>query len=238
MVIDQYLMLHSNQPILRFYGWSSPTLSFGKGNVNTKEIDLEFCKQYQIDLIKRPTGGKTVFHEFELTYAFVVPAEQFPKKILETYQIISSILKKSFEKYGIICEMKKMEKVNSFTDICFKEVSSYELTVNEKKLVGSAQYRNRNAILQHGSILLRVNYFFWNQIWKLPKNSDAISNRVTSFHKLLSDIPSVQEISNNIIKTFSEFFNAEILIHPLTSNELDKISVFASKHEMNYKVYS
>ena len=81
-------------PTLRFYGWRTPAVSIGHFQDARREIDIEACRRLGIAIVRRPTGGKAVLHEQELTYAVIAGDDLplFPPDILETYRIISGCI--------------------------------------------------------------------------------------------------------------------------------------------------
>ena len=135
MATDRYLLAMPGT-ILRLYGWEQPTLSFGRLNKGLDEIDLDYCREEGICMVNRISGGKTVLHHHELTYAFISDTELFPDSIIDTYRIISQILANSFRRFGLDTEMSAEKDNGSESSICFREASAFELTVNSRKLVG------------------------------------------------------------------------------------------------------
>jgi len=170
MAVDEAI-LHANSrglvpPTVRFYGWNPPTLSIGYFQRAGKEVDFEAVRAQGLGFIRRPTGGRAVLHDRELTYSVVVPEshEKMPTSVNESYRVLSMGLLEGFRELGLRAEMtslgedeKKagMEPLGSAA--CFDSPSWYELVVEGRKVVGSAQVRQRHTILQHGSILLDLD---------------------------------------------------------------------------------
>ena len=148
-----------NPPTLRFYGWRVPTLSIGYFQDYEKEVDSEACRRFGVDIIRRPTGGKAVLHEQELTYAVIAGADSplFPPDILKTYRVVSHCIAKGLGEVGIRAEMKtdgRQASDGTLRSSCFSHPSRYELLVGGRKICGSAQMRSHGVFLQHGSLLL------------------------------------------------------------------------------------
>jgi len=141
------------EPILRLYTWEKPTLSFGK-HQKLRDINWSFVRDLSIPCVRRPTGGRSVFHHKEITYSVSIPGEHelYNLKVLELYNVISDAIMDSLKNLGI--EVKKDKGKRDNTPFCFKSPSMYEITLNGKKLVGSAQLRTKKFVLQHGSIIL------------------------------------------------------------------------------------
>ncbi|MBD7935888.1 MULTISPECIES: lipoate--protein ligase family protein [Cytobacillus] len=170
MALDEALLDWNSEgkipPVIRFYGWNPATLSIGYFQKVDKEINLEAVKENGLGFVRRPTGGRGVLHEHELTYSVIVPEEhpQMPKTVTEAYRVISEGVLRGFQQLGLEAyfavprskEEKEMLK-NPRSSVCFDAPSWYELVVEGRKVAGSAQTRQKGVILQHGSILLDLD---------------------------------------------------------------------------------
>jgi lipoate-protein ligase A len=163
MAVDEAVFRESIRkkalPTLRFYGWRIPALSIGYFQDYDKEVDHEACRKFGVDIVRRPTGGKAVLHEQELTYAVVASVESplFSSDILGTYRVISACIAEGLAKIGILAEMKgdaRHISDGALPSSCFSLPSRYELLVGGRKICGSAQTRSHGYFLQHGSLLL------------------------------------------------------------------------------------
>lgn len=145
-------------PTLRLYAWQPACLSLGYSqpvsDVNRKEL---IANGWQ--LVRRPTGGRAILHTDELTYSVCGP-EHEPRLaggILESYKRLSLALLAALEMLGLKGQAKpqKTTQVSSRNEpVCFEVPSNYEITVNSKKIIGSAQARRKGGVLQHGSLPL------------------------------------------------------------------------------------
>ncbi len=163
MALDEALfreVLHrEGAPTLRLYGWSRPSLTIGYAQKLDREVNRRYCRDQGIDIIRRPTGGKAVYHSTDLTYALVASQlrEPFSVNILETYRVISDCLVRGLEKAGItacLVEGGRQGIHAASGGSCFAVPFQNELLVGDAKICGSAQLRARNCFLQHGSILM------------------------------------------------------------------------------------
>jgi len=176
-------------PTLRFYGWRSPALSIGYFQDYRKEVDDEACRKFGVEVVRRPTGGKAVLHERELTYAVVAGADTglFPPDILKTYLVIGRCLAEGLAGVGIRAEMKedgRRPPDGTLQSACFSFPSRYELLVGDRKICGSAQMRSQGAFLQHGSLLTAFDPLRTCEVMlphrRLEKEADRLRNAVTS----------------------------------------------------------
>ncbi|MDA2933303.1 lipoate--protein ligase family protein [Acidobacteria bacterium AH-259-D05] len=156
----------SHVTVVRLYRWSVPTISLGKNQRAEEAVALDYCRRAAIPIVRRPTGGRAVFHQNEVTYALISnDSRYFPLQgIRETYQLIATALEAGLQRLGIPIQLAKGIR-ESGPDLkrrrknpCFVSPSRYELLFDGLKIVGSAQRRLRRSFLQHGSIPLQVDY--------------------------------------------------------------------------------
>ncbi|MFH1080687.1 MAG: biotin/lipoate A/B protein ligase family protein [Pseudomonadota bacterium] len=162
MAEDEAVFLLSRRrpsPTVRFYSWLVPAVSVGYFQQVDRDIDLAACRRRCVDIVRRPTGGKAVFHEHDLTYAMVGLEQRdgFPADILGTYRRISRCLIRGLREMGIEAQVTEEGRALPETPVkasCFSAPSRYELLVQGRKICGSAQVRSHGSFLQHGSLLL------------------------------------------------------------------------------------
>ncbi|AXH99049.1 lipoate--protein ligase family protein [Sporosarcina sp. PTS2304] len=188
MALDEALLdFHSKGeigPVLRFYEWEPATLSIGYFQRIEKDIDMEKVKELGLGFVRRPTGGRGVLHEHELTYSVIVSEEypSMPETVTEAYRVISGGLLEGFRNLGLQAEFSiPNEDVtnqlrNPKSGVCFDAPSWYELVVEGKKVAGSAQTRQKGVILQHGAILLSLDVEKLTSIFTY--SSEAVKERV------------------------------------------------------------
>jgi lipoyl(octanoyl) transferase len=160
MAVDESILesvsAKNEPPTLRLYDWSPYCLSLGYAQPFS-DVNFDKLKANNWSLVRRPTGGKAILHADEMTYSVCAPIDDPTIKgnVLESYQIISNALLRSLKIIGIDADSKsKSPKDLHLTNnpVCFQFPSDYEITFKDKKLIGSAQARKKNGILQHGSI--------------------------------------------------------------------------------------
>jgi lipoyl(octanoyl) transferase len=160
MAIDHYFASNFGElknPIVRFYGWKPYCLSIGY-HQSDNSINSKLLKKDGFELVKRPTGGRAIFHSEELTYSVIFPKEILNQKVIYNYlhQIFAVVLNKlNFEVRLAIDKPKLPKLVDHPTDYpCFTRSAETEVEYEGKKLIGSAQKIYPDSILQHGSILI------------------------------------------------------------------------------------
>lgn len=152
--------------LVRFYQWTAPTISLGKHQKVEEAVDQIYCQRKAIPIVHRPTGGRAVFHDNELTYSLVSNhAQYFPlESVKDTYRVIAAALRAGLQNLGISLQLAKGIRESpplppsARKNPCFISPSRHELLVGGYKLAGSAQRRLRGSFLQQGSFPLQVDY--------------------------------------------------------------------------------
>ncbi|HVO67321.1 MAG TPA: biotin/lipoate A/B protein ligase family protein [Syntrophales bacterium] len=217
------------KPILRLYSWSPPSISLGYFQETPKEVDIEECRRSCIDIVRRPTGGKAVLHEHDLTYAVIAKDNNplFPSDILGTYRVISGCIADALSELGIKTEMSvdgRTSGQDSLKAACFSSPSQYELLVNKRKICGSAQVRSRGVFLQHGSILLDFDPIK-NCALLLPQHGNRkrqienLRKSVTSIYEHIGSEFSVDKICHVLQRSFGKKLGIELVEGRLTKKE-------------------
>ena len=157
MAVDHALAACSRpgEAVLRIYRWSRPTVSFGRNEPARDRYDPAAGRNDGIEFVRRPTGGRAVLHDRELTYAAVLPLTK-RGGLKETYGLINRGLMAALHCLGVPAVMAEGRGVPAGLESgpCFDEPAPGEVTVAGRKLVGSAQARLEGVILQHGSLLI------------------------------------------------------------------------------------
>jgi lipoyl(octanoyl) transferase len=157
---------------VRFYGWKPACLSLGYFQ-SFDVVDLDTCRTLGIDIVRRPTGGRAILHDRELTYSVALPAAVLGQErgILPSYHRISRALQAGLRALGIITTMAPESAAASMPEhgpVCFDRPSAHEILLHGRKLIGSAQVRRANALLQHGSILVEPRMATMLRCLRLP----------------------------------------------------------------------
>ena len=265
MAVDEAIMIAHREglvpPTIRFYQWSPPAVSLGYFQDLKKEIDVDVCQHLGIDIVRRSTGGKAVLHDKELTYSFIIRENHslVNDSILETYKKISGGIIRGLSYLGIIAELVPLrEKLKSdslhkrgkseirhsdFKSICFSIPSQYEVQVEGKKIVGSAQVRKSEIVLQHGSLLIELEKDKLFSVFNFPSAQirEKLKTRfkATSLEEILKRKINFSELSEILPRGFEEEFGVKLTEGKLTEEE-EKISKELlenkySTYEWNYE---
>jgi lipoate-protein ligase A len=215
-------------PTLRLYSWNPPCLSLGHAQ-HIREVNREALIKMGWDLVRRPTGGRAILHIDELTYSITGNTEQPILKggILESYQKISQTFIQMLQKYSLDPRSREelQQAKNQVEPVCFEIPSNYEITVAGKKIIGSAQARRKNAILQHGAIPLTGDI---SRIIKVLAYSDEDSrknaalrvlSRATTIENQTGKSISWHQSAMDLVRAFEETHNLFLIKGELTAEE-------------------
>jgi len=235
-------------PTIRLYGWMSPAVSIGHFQHIDREIDLDACRQGGVTVVRRPTGGKAVYHDDDLTYAVIAGENNtlFPPTILETYRVISKCLVQGLHKLGleaILAEEGRMQGQGSLEASCFSVPSLHELLVQGRKICGSAQMRSRGVFMQQGSLLMSFDPEKTCDIM-LPHREpranqvQALQEKVTSLYDHLPRSVTREDVCQSLIEAFQDEWAVSFAEGALTAAEEKlKDHLLATKYE-NLTKYS
>jgi lipoate-protein ligase A len=158
MALDEALMDRARQTgewALRVYSWSTPTISLGRNQTARGRYDLRRFRELGLDVVRRPTGGRAILHNREITYSVTAPVRD-AGDLRESYERINRLLLSALHSIGVLASVAARATRSATPGIapCFDEPAAGELTLGGRKLAGSAQWRSGDALLQHGSILI------------------------------------------------------------------------------------
>src|SRR2546423_14219707 len=167
MAIDEAVLLHHLRgeapPTLRVFRWSSPSISLGRFQSVEREILLDVCQQQGVALVRRPTGGRAVYHRDEFTYSIVI-GKRFgvPSGIVAAYAYLAQGLLAALNALGVRAELSDERVSKQPSAACFASSTQADLASGGFKLIGSAQVWKDDTLLQQGSLPLddRAAEFF------------------------------------------------------------------------------
>jgi lipoate-protein ligase A len=235
MALDEALLvLHeagATPPTLRVYGWCQPTLSLGYAQNAQQEVDLAACQAHGVAVVRRPTGGRAVLHDQEVTYSVVMPVAlaDGPHTITEHYRRIGMALATALQALGVPVQLARPQVRATATRVpaspaCFAALSRYELSVAGKKMVGSAQKRAQHALLQHGSIPLWMDRQRLFQCLRVPPEQrtalvQAAYTTMGAVNEVAERPIAVAALHAALRQGFGAVFGVELIDMPITPEE-------------------
>jgi len=158
MAVDEVLSASAaapaGRPAIRLYGFRPPTLSIGRFQP-VSDVLRDRLREDGVELVRRPTGGRAVLHDAEVTYAVALgTAHLRPFGKRAVYRFVGDLLLAALTELGVACRRNPAQIGDAAGPDCFAAVGEYEVVGRFGKLVGSAQMVTRRGVLQHGSIPL------------------------------------------------------------------------------------
>lgn len=220
MAVDQAIMEAVAEgrvpPTLRFYAWEPACLSLGYTQPVT-DADRERLAARGWDIVRRMTGGRAILHTDELTYSVAVTKDHpiVEGGIVTSYRRLSRALLTGVERLGAAPQADKRANgpANSKGPVCFEVPSHYEITVNEKKLIGSAQVRKFGAVLQHGTLPLTgditriLDALVFDSDAKRERLRARVRGRAATLEDVLDRIVTWEQAVDAMIDSFESTFD-------------------------------
>ena len=240
MAIDEAIfretLKNRKPPTLRFFGWHPAAVSVGYFQDVPKEIHVGRCRSAGVDMVRRMTGGKAVYHQDEITYSLSAgPWERrFPDGILRTYEIISSCLARGLSELGIhamLAEKSALARKKERAPCCFSEPAGKELTVDGRKICGSAQVRSHGGFLQHGSLLMTFDPAATAALIQSPAPPEQLRNRAVGVNELVETPVSAEELCEALRRGFCDALGVDFCEGELTPEEKAMSDRLVKKYE-------
>jgi lipoyl(octanoyl) transferase len=235
MGIDQALLeLHvrgETPPILRLYQWNPPAISLGALQ-RQPGFDVGACRRLGLDVVRRPTGGRAVLHQNDLTYSVVAGTQEgMPLTLAGAYRLLCSGLLTGFRLLGIEAELGQEKVRADQPNVCFLRSLMGDIVCGGKKFVGSAQTWQGSSLLQHGSILLEPQAETWAELLGTDaetqcRHCEDLKRRMTSLREILGVAPPISTVKAAIAQEMAQALGVVFVEDQLTPSE------WALAHEM------
>ncbi|MEM3030145.1 MAG: biotin/lipoate A/B protein ligase family protein [Candidatus Micrarchaeia archaeon] len=210
MALDEAMMEQAGDvPSLRLYAWNPPAVSIGYFQRLSEEVDVAKCEELGVDVVRRITGGGAVFHDAELTYSFIT--RSYPADIRASYRLVCDAILKGLAGIGVQGQFVPLN----------------DLVCNGRKFSGNAQTRRKGVLLQHGTILLKVDVEKMFSLLKVPdekmrgKLIQNVKERVTGLDREFG------EVAEALKRGFSSHFGAQLEPSKPTKEELERAAELA-----------
>jgi lipoate-protein ligase A len=237
MALDESLAAsvrrHDCPPTLRFYGWDRPSLSLGCFQ-KISSIDLDYCRAGKIPVVRRLTGGRAILHGAELTCSISARTdkEPFSQSLMDSFHSISKAFNLAFLKIGIRVESKMQRekgRVLSKSPLCFESSSYGEVLLNNRKIVGSAQKRWQEGLLQQVSIPYAYDKEKMQHIFGRAE-SLKWADCMTALKEIMTDFDE-KKFKEAVCEAFEEIFEISLQAsHPEPDEELPALALEQQKY--------
>lgn len=247
MALDEALLMCVSKgvspPTVRVFGWLPPTVSIGHSQEPGAEIDLDACARAGVGVVRRPTGGRAVFHAGELTYSVVGPSGAGPlgATIMEAYRAIGEALVAGLAALGVAAGLEETGtdpgvRRGGASPPCFVSSGRFEVVVNGRKLIGSAQRRVGRSVLQHGSLLIDSRHAGLADL--IPSLTGAereavrrsLEARTATLERVLGRPVAFEDVAAAVRKGFAEAWGVELPEGTLTGPEEQLTAALATTY--------
>lgn len=227
MAIDSWLLqqhrLGKHPPTLRFYTWEPVAISLGYHQRHWPQWWQDLTWEGKpIELVRRPSGGRAVLHQGDLTYAVITSG--LSTRRIEAYQKICQFLISGWRSLGFELHYGSAGRGYIHNPNCFGTATAADLVLSDgSKLIGSAQLRRDRAILQHGSMRLDLDADLERQVFGIdPPPLEVLESRLSQDTLRLKSI-QIEQIITALVDSAASCFNAEFIVEPLSQTEWQTI---------------
>ena len=231
MAIDRFLLEQHRKgespPTIRFYTWLPAAISLGYHQKDFPPAWKEPIWQGKpLDIVRRPTGGRAVLHQGDLTYAVIMSIPS--GKRLEVYKKICQFLIEGWRSLGVDLDYGTATKEYIDRDNCFATATGSDLvTARGNKVIGSAQLRRGKVVLQHGSMILDTDPQIYQRVFGTPLEEKLLTNikQKSNYGKHSSEIEwSRDKIIQNLVTAAISTFKIDIVKQSLSTEEWQDIA--------------
>lgn len=218
-------------PTLRLYRWEVPTVTLGRFQ-KLEGVDLEACDRRGFDVVRRPTGGRGVLHDDELTYSVVADlADGVPRGVVGSYQHISTALAEAYRTLGVEAELTRRSRGPGGSAACYLHATQADLSLGAAKLSGSAQVWIGDTVLQHGSFVRTRDAAAESEVFRLDeKGRESLVATTSTLSDALGVAPAFDEIANAVVGAFERTLGIVLTPGALSEGERDAAARYAPEH--------
>lgn len=208
-----------DEAVLRLYEWDRPTVSFGRNEPARGLYDTEGARREGVAFVRRPTGGRVVLHDRELTYAVAAPLRAWGG-LRAAYRAINGALVTGLRAIGARVDLAGRPgggEAPLSAGPCFQRPAEGEVVIGGRKLVGSAQVRIEGSLLQHGSVIVAGSQDVLARIG--PEAATEAGARPASIQELLGRTPSREKLEESLLEGFRRALGGEWRVGDLRDEE-------------------
>ena len=226
MALDRAVQLSTEKneaaPTLRLYEWLRPTVTLGRFQ-DVATIDAEFCSANGIDVVRRPTGGRGVLHDDEVTYSVVARiADGVPRGTSASYAMLCSGLAEAYRRLGVDAVLTSRARGMPDSAACYLHATRADLSLGARKLSGSAQVWHGQTVLQHGSFTISRDVALEAAVFGLsPVDQARLADEAATLQTSLGFAPSRERVRAAIIEGFAEGLGVDLVEGRLSDREIE-----------------
>jgi len=234
MCVDRAIQLIHEQesaaPTLRLYRWARPTVSVGRFQ-HLQTVDTAYCAAHGIDIVRRPTGGRGVLHDDEVTYSIVAGTKDgIPRGTKASYRLLCSGLAEAYRLLGLDAALTSRTRGHVGSAACYLLATQADLSLGARKLSGSAQVWSGSTVLQHGSFTISRNVEVESAVFGLSADDrHHLEHDAVTLEGELSRRPSNAQIIEAVVAGFEHALDVELNPGTLTVEECNLATVLRAE---------
>jgi len=209
-------------PTLRLYQWERPTVTLGKFQDPTA-VDRALCMRLGVDVVRRFTGGRGVLHDDELTYSVVASTDDgVPRGTAASYRMICSAVAATYQALGVAAGLVPRDTGVKGSSACYLHSTTADLSLDGRKLSGSAQVWLRDTVLQHGSFVITRDVEREAAVFRLDADAARrLAQTTVTLGDELDRVPTVGQIAEAAVASFEQTLGVEFEAGEPTDQELE-----------------
>lgn len=208
-------------PTLRVYGWRVPTVTLGRFQ-SVNDVDLMYCVMRGFDVVRRPTGGRGVLHDDEVTYSVVAGiADGMPRGVSASYKLLCGALAAAYQLLGVPADLTARSHGEKGAGACYLHATPADLSLGAAKLSGSAQVWEHDSVLQHGSFVRSRDTDAEASVFRLgQEGSGRLRAATATLADVLGDVPPSESIIAAVLEGFVSTLGIKLEPGLLTDDEV------------------
>lgn len=220
MAVDEAILKNYKAdkiPTIRFYSWDPAGMSVGCFQPVEKILNVNFLKKSGIPIVRRMTGGESIFHDNDLSYSIVCSARDmdFPRSVKDSYFVLIEFIVNFYKEMSLAPEY--FDHIARGSDFCFANKNIFDIKIKGKKLGGNAQKRSKDIIFQHGSIPIKIDRKKIMKIFK--ENLGRLNEDTISLSEALGKDVNFDNLADMLKGSFIKTYGAELVSGKLSKEE-------------------
>ena len=218
-------------PTVRLYSWAVPTVTLGRFQ-DLEDVDVDFARKSGLDIARRPTGGRGVLHDDELTYSFVAgTSEGVPRGVASSYLYLSGALVVAYARLGVTAHLTARERGRATArGACYLHATRADLSLGAAKLSGSAQLWKGDTVLQHGSFVVSRDPVVEARVFRLgAQGEEALRADATTLVDTLGCRPTMGAVAMAVRDGVRSAFAVDLVEGELTQEETELAASWAEE---------
>ena len=219
-------------PMLRFYRWTPACVTLGKFQPAEGNVQLENCRRLGVEVAKRPTGGRAILHDREVTFSIILAETDLPGSgsgVMDSYRVLGAALVDGLQRLGLPAELVDRHARVRGADAevmsaignpaCFAAKARCDLMVNERKIIGCAQLRRGGVILQQNSLPVSIDFPMWEQVFYRADWQNVMEEGAVDLSTAAGRVIPEAEVVAALCEGFRTVLGAELVVGTLTPEE-------------------